>query len=408
MRSYESPSSLNLYIECPKKYWFNYIEKPDIEEEKHLYFALGTAFHSAMEFLYGEVKKSKVPSLSEVILAFEKSWTEECAEDGMPEEEGGLTLEETRKAGIDCVTRYYETKKPFNEGIVVMMESDIDFFLEGDKYKVKCKIDRVMNSGKQKFEIHDYKTSKKPSSEADLKKDNQAALYAMALRSFSTDIKYISLIWHYVRVGMDVPFSFNEKELELFKEELSCVYRKISAGEFGMNIGNHCDWCDFRSLCPSRTHAVKIEKLPEKDLQKDDGVKLVDKLTKLDAEKKELNSKFEELEEKIEEVKNDIAAYSNKFKYAVIIGSEKQAKVVLGKELSLPGKNDEKTEELQAKVKKLKLWNELSMLDAPKLKSYIKEKKLTEAQEKELRKFAEEKETLKVTLSNKKEEKEKE
>ena len=58
MRSYESPSSLNLYIECPKKYWFNYIEKPDIEEEKHLYFALGTAFHSAMEFLYGEVKKS--------------------------------------------------------------------------------------------------------------------------------------------------------------------------------------------------------------------------------------------------------------------------------------------------------------------------------------------------------------
>ena len=406
MRSYESPSSLNLYIECPKRYWFNYIEKPDIEEEKHLYFALGTAFHSTMEFLYGEVKNGKVPPLTEVIKAFECSWDEECAGEGMPEKEGGLTLEETKQAGIACVNKYYEAKKPFSEGTVVMMENDIDFFLENDKYKVKCKIDRVMNTGKQKYEIHDYKTSKKPSSEVDLKKDNQSALYAMALKTFSKDIKEVSLVWHYVRVGMDVPFSFSEKELDLFKQELSCVYKKILAGEFEMNIGNHCDWCDFRSICPSRTHAVKVGKLPEKDFKKDEGVKLVDKWANLDAEKKEINSKIEDIEGKIEEVKSDLASYSSKFKHAVIAGSEKQAKVVLGKDLSFPGKNDKKTEELQSKVKELSLWDELSMLDTPKLKGYIKEKKLTEEQEKEIKKFAEEKETVKVTLSNKKEEKE--
>jgi hypothetical protein len=230
-------------------------------------------------------------------------------------------------------------------------------------------------------------------------------LYCIALMDFSKEVKNVNLVWHYVRAGMDVPFSFTKDELEAHKANIIKTYRKILAEEFPLGQSNNCVYCDFRTVCPATSHAEKVLKLPEKEFKKDDGVKLVDKLTKLISEQKELTDKACEYDEKITELKQEIFDYSKKFNVSSIVGSEKQAKISVSKEPAFPGKNDPKTVELTEKIKKLGLWDKLSVLDPYKLKSFIKEKELDEKTENEILKFAEEKEIFRVTLGKLKEEK---
>lgn len=47
-----------------------------------------------------------------------------------------------------------------------------------------------------------------------------------------------------------------------------------------------CDWCAFKEICPVKSHAFKLKKLPANEYLNDDGVKLVSEYLKLTNEKK--------------------------------------------------------------------------------------------------------------------------
>lgn len=54
-----STSSIKTYEQCPRKYWFQYIEKPDIEKKDWDHLKLGNFIHEVLEHFHNELNTNK-------------------------------------------------------------------------------------------------------------------------------------------------------------------------------------------------------------------------------------------------------------------------------------------------------------------------------------------------------------
>jgi ATP-dependent helicase/DNAse subunit B len=62
-----SHSRLETFKTCPKKFYYNYIEKPDIEKKNSIEAFMGSMVHLALEKLYTDLKFLKINSLDQII-----------------------------------------------------------------------------------------------------------------------------------------------------------------------------------------------------------------------------------------------------------------------------------------------------------------------------------------------------
>ncbi len=68
-----SVSQINLYLLCPRKYSFTYIEKLE-RPFKPVGFAFGSAIHSSIEWLNRERKAGRMPTVQELWRIFQADW----------------------------------------------------------------------------------------------------------------------------------------------------------------------------------------------------------------------------------------------------------------------------------------------------------------------------------------------
>src|SRR5579863_7286493 len=69
-----SHSSISMYVECPQKYKFKYIDK--LPEKPKSFFSFGRSVHSALEFFYS-VAALPAPSLEQVLTHYKEKWVRE-------------------------------------------------------------------------------------------------------------------------------------------------------------------------------------------------------------------------------------------------------------------------------------------------------------------------------------------
>ena len=113
-----------------------------------------------MEFLYNEIREGFLPLFDGVIDHFTKGWNEKWHKD--------LVIVKKRfstyyyfKLGTDCLGRYYRKHKPFASP-VEEIEYTVLFKMDPeDDFQIKGIIDRLDYLGDGKWEIHDYKTSRR-------------------------------------------------------------------------------------------------------------------------------------------------------------------------------------------------------------------------------------------------------
>jgi len=170
------------------------------------------------------------------------------------------------------------------------------------------------------------------------------------------------------------------------------VKKAVSANDFPANESNLCNWCEYQSICPKWAHLFKVEVLPPKEFKKEDGVRLVDELADLSAQKKELD-------EKIEAVKQDLIEYAKKLGVEVVFGAEKKAKISMSTDIAFPAKHTEQREELIRLLKQEGLWGEVEDLDIFALKKIVNNREWGEEVLKKLVSYQEEKETATVRLA---------
>lgn len=234
-----SASRVKTYQQCPRKYYYNYIEKLPRKEWPH--FDLGTLVHGALEYFHEEFRKDGSDlNLKRMMKVSFKAQRDEM------EKEKPLTdkvLLEARDLLLEYLGRM-ET-----EGIgskIISLEQDFDIPLT-EQFSVKGFVDRLDLDDDGVYHIKDYKTNKS----LKYMEPFQLRVYGVHLLNENPDIDRFRASYIMMRFGgKHVSYDLNKVDVEKCKQELIKYAERITEeGKWIPKPSRLCDWCDFKDPC---------------------------------------------------------------------------------------------------------------------------------------------------------------
>ncbi|MGQ9509424.1 MAG: RecB family exonuclease [Thermodesulfobacteriota bacterium] len=353
-----SHSQLSTYENCPQQYKLAYIDKIKIETEGIEAF-MGSRVHEVLEKLYRDLKVTKLNTLEELLTYYHQSWEKNWSETVQIVRKD-YCLEDYRRLGEACLRDYYRRYYPFNQGKTLALEENIYFPLE-EGYWIRGVIDRLTLSDHSILEIHDYKTSNRLPTKAEIDADRQLAFYQMGVEGRWKDIQGIRLIWHYLTFDVEIQSTRTQEELKRLRQETMELIKRIESDrEFRPKEGPLCDWCDFQGYCPKRKHLIVVDALPPNEYLKEEGVVLVNRYVELKEKKRIWN---EEIDAELARIEEAIFTYAQREGVEAIYGSDHVAKIRIETKEKYPLKGDPNRKLLDELIKKAGKWMEVSDLN---------------------------------------------
>jgi putative RecB family exonuclease len=355
-----SHSQLSTYETCPQQYKLAYIDKIEVETEGIEAF-MGSRVHEALEKLYKDVRVTKLNTLEELIDFYHQSW-EKNWNDMVQIIRKQYSAEDYRRLGEKCITDYYTRYYPFDQGRTLGLEEYIYFPLQEEKgYWIRGFIDRVTLVDSSILEIHDYKTSNRLPSQADVKSNRQLALYQMGVGGKWQGIREVRLVWHYLTFDTEIHSSRTPEQLHQLREATLELIRRIETDrQFLPKEGPLCAWCDYQGFCPKRKHLIAVGSLLPNEYLHEEGVALVNQYVELKERKRILN---EEMDAELAKIEEALYAYARKEELEAIFGSDHVAKIKVEMKEKYPIKGDPNRKALDEVVKKAGKWMEVSDLN---------------------------------------------
>ena len=292
-----SHSRLNTYENCPRRYAFKYIEKPPIEERQSIEAFMGSSVHDVLETLYKAVQMERTPRWEETRDWYEDYWQKNLSPDVFivrPE----FTAQDFRNVGRRCLQDYFVRHYPFREARILGLEERITLDLDGTgNYRLQGFIDRLDERDDGTIEIHDYKTSRRLPSQAEIDAERQLALYQLGIEDRWEDVRSVRLVWHYLRAARTLTSVRTPESLTQLRQDtmrlIDTVRAATEAGDLLPRESALCDWCDYQSLCPAKRHLFATAALSPAEFSNDDGVKIVDLFTEASRRRKEADAELE-------------------------------------------------------------------------------------------------------------------
>jgi putative RecB family exonuclease len=255
-----SHSRLSAYEKCPQQYQFRYIDKIKRDTQSIEGF-MGNRVHEALESLYRDRLRSKIPSREDLVALYHASWKAEYSEK-IVIVKTEFTADHYRKIGEDCITKYYDRYHPFDDGETLGLEEKIELSLdERGQYQIRGYIDRLVRREPGVYEIQDFKTSGGwLPTDTELRKDRQLALYQMAVEKRYPDARDIRLVWHYLAADRRLTSSRTADELAQHRRQTIGLIEKIEATrEFPARAGILCRWCEYQDICDAGKAYLGVE-----------------------------------------------------------------------------------------------------------------------------------------------------
>lgn len=255
-----SYSRMALYLDCPMKYKFRYVDK--IKERPKSYFSFGTAIHHALEFLYS-VKNPPFPTIQQVCDEFKKVWEEQSyLEKGYKSQ---IYADKDFLKGMQMLKDYYEYNK---DKLIPAFLTEYSFLQEQDGLLLRAIADRIDYVGDGKILVIDYKTGKDVQRLPDqLYMYQKVAECDEKLREMICETYDISLsktqisqmLYYHVPTNKEYFFGRAEdKEIGVFWEKVLSTADKINSQIFDPKPSEYtCRWCDYKHLCPAIKNAGK-------------------------------------------------------------------------------------------------------------------------------------------------------
>jgi len=348
-----SHSRIEAYETCPKKYEFAYIIKPPKGPDGIEAF-MGSRVHDALEWLYGEVKVCRLPDEEDLVERFRAVWDAEWQDDiriVRPER----TAEDYFAVGEKALRIYYRRYHPFDQATTIGLELRVKLPLD-DTHDVTGLIDRLDKVTDGVWEIHDYKTSASVPAQDQADADRQLALYELAVRQMYSEVRDVTLVWHYVANDCEVRSSRTPEQLaDLRAQVLESIEHIEEQRSFPAQTSNLCDWCEYRPLCPAWKHLYEIEALPAEARAEEPGVVLVDEYLRVSDEITSLKARQDELREAI-------ATRAAADGVERVFGTDGSVKVYRYLSAGLPDAKDPLRRELEAELRAMGLWERFSQL----------------------------------------------
>jgi CRISPR/Cas system-associated exonuclease Cas4 (RecB family) len=234
-----SASKCKTYEQCPRKYYYSYIEKLPKQQWDHL--LLGTFVHSVLEEFHRSFTECGIIENPRFLM-------KQCFNKAIKKSEVELSKEILSGGFLLCKSYL---NKILNVGFlpkVINVEEKFDIALT-EKYSVIGFVDRLDLDSDGVYHIIDYKTSK-----SDKYMDNfQLNVYGLYLLDKFKDVDFFR--GSYIMLKLDsknVSFDFNKNDVEKMKDKLISIAQRIEEEErWVVKPTRLCDYCDFKDVCRS-------------------------------------------------------------------------------------------------------------------------------------------------------------
>ena len=237
-----SPSQLNTFVECPRKYSFQFIERIPVERVASPHFVFGNAVHSALDALYAMPPEQRTEE--RLADAFRDAWRAD------PERAAAFSDKDDERAwglkGLELLGRVAETTD-FQTTVPRALEDWAEVMVSGDR-QLFGRIDRVDDhpSGNGVVVI-DYKTGKCRIAEDGLGDEIQAQVYALAVQA---SLKVAVREVRFVFLEAETERLWEPTELDEIEAELVNLVDTIAATtDFQPVPTRLCGWCDYLDHC---------------------------------------------------------------------------------------------------------------------------------------------------------------
>lgn len=246
-----SPSRLNDYLDCPRKFFYVKVLNIDVEEADWDYANYGSLMHLILENAVKIAKQTSVyPSLENMLDEFRKGLDNIRFT--------SLAMKEKfEKLGENALRNYYPIfiQTP-PENII-----DTEYSFDGvsiDEHFITGKIDRIEVNKDGTYELYDYKTGQ-PVSEKQVaiggtKENyyNQLCFYKYAFeKATGNKVSRVGLIY-VENPGKNVYKKLDNIEIEDIKILINETYNKINNFEFNPikeDTQGKCKYCAYKQLC---------------------------------------------------------------------------------------------------------------------------------------------------------------
>ena len=250
-----SHSRLSSFENCPLQYRLRYVDEIEIDRRETVESFVGHQVHRVLQYLHDRLLDGIVLTEAEVLASLRAEWRRDW--------HAGIHIVRTENLPDDylriaerCVRGYYRTHAPFDGDGTIGTEIEVLFMLDESRdIQIRGYVDRLSKTVAGVYEIHDYKTSRRLPTQADVDRDRQLALYQLAIQARHPDAREVRLVWHFLAHGRTLVSVRTPGALERLKREtlaaIARVARATEANEFPANRSKLCDWCDYRPVCPA-------------------------------------------------------------------------------------------------------------------------------------------------------------
>jgi len=359
-----SHSRITTYENCPYAYKLRYIDKKKPEIPTTIEAFMGDMVHRALEDLYKKRKFKKRTAKAILIKVYRDLWEKHYSDDILiVKKDEGLNKDNYRKMGEKFLSDYYDRMKPFDQMTILGLETQDRMTLpDGNQWHVR--IDKLGCDNKGNYYVCDYKTNARMKDQEEADSDRQLAMYSIWVKDKFKDAKSVKLIWHMLAFNKDAISERTEEQLQKLQQEIMDKIKEIeSATEFPTNITALCDYCGFKSECPSFKHQAELDKKETiEEFKEDEGVQLVDEFS-------EIKTKLAEYKKAGEEFREKLINYSKQFGIDVVYGSNRKCSVKEFDKIVMPEGEDK--EAFIQLMKDKGIYEECSMVCYPRLNSKI-------------------------------------
>jgi RecB family exonuclease len=235
-----SASSVKTYEQCPRKYYFNYIEKAPRKHWDHL--DLGNLCHKTLETfhrIYMEEGLDNKKTLSKLM-----SYSFEEARKEYPKMRNNL-LSEAKNLLKDYLLMIKSLGMPVVKGV----ETPFNILITND-IMLRGFLDRLDIMKDSRFRIIDYKTTKN----VKYLDEFQLLVYGLWLKQQYPEMKSFRGSYVLLKHGSKLKeFDFNIQDVEKLKKKLLYYAEKIKNEQNWSPIPTVlCNWCDFKEICPAQ------------------------------------------------------------------------------------------------------------------------------------------------------------
>jgi RecB family exonuclease len=400
-----SYSSLDSYLQCPRKFRFRYIEKPKLPDIVPAQTYLGTAVHRVLHDLHTHGNDGVLIPLEDALKIYHAEW-EKVDPKLFAVTSAHYSVDDYIRIGREMLTTYYNRYQPFSEGTLLGAEMMLQFTLPGTKAKFQARVDRLWKRDDGVIEICDFKTGSRMSRPRDKSFYYQMGGYELAVRDSFPQYEQIELAQYFLRQDEVVRLTLSSDDLDQiateFRQAIGEISHAFRLDDFPTRESGLCNWCEYIELCPAKRHKQLLE---ESEDAEESGLSVAQRGEELAAElltaylvQKEKIGEYEQLKAKAAEfvrLHPEFEKLSSKF-------GDVSVKISTNEKFVTQSDDRESFVKLSALADRLGLHSYFKLNTLALMKEIFKKNALSEEQLAQLEEFVVRQESVRVTARPKK------